>query len=302
MAAQPRWLSAPARWRSSEMPDRARHRRFTRRRGAEPRHCIWDASRASPSNAPLESLGMESLDRAVRLAPMSTEDTPGPNNELSSAQLRTVRVALDVGYVQGATPDFVDTRGSEIAATVQYTARERHLRRGDDQARADAPVALSGRERRPRSRGHPPRRSEHGVRPRRSHDLSDRLRGGPATERDHGVQRMKIKVGDAKMRAALDAKRAQIEAIASSLGERYSVRLAMPDADADHLRWFDGGVPRTSPRDRCSRSRRTCARRRSKRSLSACAWTSHRLVASTNCSRSRRARRRCARCGYSASR
>ena len=83
--------------------------------------------RPSPSNAPLESLGMESLDRAVRLAPMSTEDTPGPNNELSSAQLRTVRVALDVGYVQGATSDFVDTKGSEIAATVQYTARERAI-------------------------------------------------------------------------------------------------------------------------------------------------------------------------------
>lgn len=58
---------------------------------------------------------------------------------------------------------------------------------------------------------------------------------------------MKIEVGGAKMRAALDAKRAQIEAIASSLGERYSVRLAMPDADADHLRWFDGGVSPHQP-------------------------------------------------------
>lgn len=83
--------------------------------------------RESASNAPLESLGMESLDRAVRFAPMSTEDTPGPNNELSSAQLRTVRVALDVGYAQGASPAFVDIKGAEVAATVQYTARERAI-------------------------------------------------------------------------------------------------------------------------------------------------------------------------------
>lgn len=81
--------------------------------------------RPSPSNAPLESIGVESLDRAVRLAPLSIADTPGPNNELSSAQLRVVLVALDVGYVQGATSAFVDTKGAEVAATVQYTARER---------------------------------------------------------------------------------------------------------------------------------------------------------------------------------
>ena len=91
--------------------------------------------RASPSNAPLESLGMESLDRAVRLAPMSTEDTPGPNNELSSAQLRTVRVALDVGYVRGATPDFVDTRGARSRRRCSTSRASAHLRRGDDQAR-----------------------------------------------------------------------------------------------------------------------------------------------------------------------
>lgn len=58
---------------------------------------------------------------------------------------------------------------------------------------------------------------------------------------------MKIEIGGAKMRAAIEAKRAQIEAIAASLGEKYTVRLAMPDADADHLRWFDGGVPPHQP-------------------------------------------------------
>ena len=120
-----------------------------------------------------------------------------------------------------------------------HRARACHLRRGDDQRALTPPVALSGRERRPCSRGHPPRRSEHGVRPRRPDHLSHRLRGDRCnsarprrtTDEDQGGRRE-----DA---AALDAKRAQIEAIASSLGERYSVRLAMPDADADHLRWFD---------------------------------------------------------------
>lgn len=81
--------------------------------------------RPSPNNAPLESVGAESFDRAVRIAPQSIGDTPYANNELSSAQFRVLRVFLDVGYVQGASPAFVDVKGGEVAATVQYTARER---------------------------------------------------------------------------------------------------------------------------------------------------------------------------------
>jgi len=83
--------------------------------------------RPSPSNAPLEALGVESLDRGVRVAPLSIGDAPFANNELSSAQLRVLSVALDVGYVQGDTSAFVDVKGTESAATVQYTARERAI-------------------------------------------------------------------------------------------------------------------------------------------------------------------------------
>jgi len=83
--------------------------------------------RPSPSNAPLDAIGVESLDRGVRIAPLSIADTPFANNEFSSAQLRVLSVAIDVGYVQGATPAFVDTKGAESASSVQYTARERAI-------------------------------------------------------------------------------------------------------------------------------------------------------------------------------
>lgn len=60
---------------------------------------------------------------------------------------------------------------------------------------------------------------------------------------------MKIEVGGPALKRSLAAQRDRIEAIAASLGEKYTVRLAMPDADADHLRWFDGGVaPHQPPR------------------------------------------------------
>lgn len=94
---------------------------------AQSRAIAANRFRPSPSNGPLESVGMESLDRGVRIAPLSIGDAPFANNELSSAQLRVLLVALDVGYVQGTTPAFVDTKGAESAATVQYTARERAI-------------------------------------------------------------------------------------------------------------------------------------------------------------------------------
>lgn len=94
---------------------------------AQNRAIVANRFRPSPNNAPLESVGAESFDRAVRVAPQAIGDAPFANNELSSAQLRVVRVFFDVGYVQGATPAFVDTKGGEVAATVQYTARERAI-------------------------------------------------------------------------------------------------------------------------------------------------------------------------------
>lgn len=94
---------------------------------AQQRAIAANRYRASASNAPLESLGTESFDRAVRVAPQSIADTPYANNELSSAQLRVMLVFIDVGYVQGASPAFVDAKGGESASTVQYTARERAI-------------------------------------------------------------------------------------------------------------------------------------------------------------------------------
>lgn len=94
---------------------------------AQNRSIAANRYRPSANNAPLESLGTESFDRAVRVAPVSIGDTPFINNELSSAQLRVTSVMLDVGYVQGTTPAFVDAKGGESAATVQYTARERAI-------------------------------------------------------------------------------------------------------------------------------------------------------------------------------
>lgn len=92
---------------------------------AQQRAIAANRYRPSPSNAPLEAVGTESFDRSVRVAPQSIGDTPFANNELSSAQLRVLSVFIDVGYVQGATSAFVDAKGGEVAATVQYTARER---------------------------------------------------------------------------------------------------------------------------------------------------------------------------------
>ena len=94
---------------------------------AQQRAIAANRYRPSANNAPLESLGTESFDRAVRIAPQAIGDTPFANNELSSAQLRVMTVFIDVGYIQGASPAFVDAKGTEAAATVQYTARERAI-------------------------------------------------------------------------------------------------------------------------------------------------------------------------------
>lgn len=94
---------------------------------AQNRSIAANRYRPSANNAPLESLGAESFDRAVRVAPASIGDEPFANNELSSAQLRVMSVFIEVGYAQGATPAYIDAKGSEVAATVQYTARERAI-------------------------------------------------------------------------------------------------------------------------------------------------------------------------------
>lgn len=94
---------------------------------AQQRAIAANRYRPSPNNAPLESVGTESFDRSVRIAPQSIGDTPFANNELSSAQLRVMTVLIDVGYAQGTTPTFIDAKGGEVAATVQYTARERAI-------------------------------------------------------------------------------------------------------------------------------------------------------------------------------
>jgi hypothetical protein len=58
---------------------------------------------------------------------------------------------------------------------------------------------------------------------------------------------MKIEVGGERTRKSVADMTDKIRALAASIGERYTIKLAMPDADADHLRWFDGGVSPHQP-------------------------------------------------------
>lgn len=53
---------------------------------------------------------------------------------------------------------------------------------------------------------------------------------------------MKFTVGGPATRASIAALETKLRTLAAEIGTKYDARLAMPDADADHLRWFDGGT------------------------------------------------------------
>lgn len=58
---------------------------------------------------------------------------------------------------------------------------------------------------------------------------------------------MKFAVGGDETRRTLAAVEKRVRDLAASLGTKYDARLSLPDADADHLRWFDGGTTRGQP-------------------------------------------------------
>lgn len=98
---------------------------------AQDRSIPSGAFRASPRNAPLADpqVGTESFDRAYRVEELSIGDPPYAFNTLSSAQLRVLRLALDVGYVYGEASAFIHAWPSskESAATVIWEARQRAI-------------------------------------------------------------------------------------------------------------------------------------------------------------------------------
>lgn len=59
---------------------------------------------------------------------------------------------------------------------------------------------------------------------------------------------MKIEVGGARTKDAIEKHRAKIADLAASLGHRYSVRLSLPSEEAQHLEWFDAGTSRQPAR------------------------------------------------------
>lgn len=58
---------------------------------------------------------------------------------------------------------------------------------------------------------------------------------------------MRIEVGGERARKSVADVEARVRDLAASLGAKYDARLAMPDEDANHLRWFDGGTSRGQP-------------------------------------------------------
>lgn len=59
---------------------------------------------------------------------------------------------------------------------------------------------------------------------------------------------MKLTVGGDATARSIAAVQQRVRDLAASLGTKYDARLALPDDDADHLRWFDGGTPRQPAR------------------------------------------------------
>lgn len=58
---------------------------------------------------------------------------------------------------------------------------------------------------------------------------------------------MRFTVGGSATRAGIAAVETKLRTLAAEIGTRYDVRLALPDEDADHLRWFDGGTSKGQP-------------------------------------------------------
>lgn len=89
------------------------------------------AFRGTPDNCPLTDaqLGAESVDRAYAVTFLSSSDDPLTNRVLSSAQVRTVVVVLDVGYVYGQLAAFVHPwpGSTESASTVVWQASQRAI-------------------------------------------------------------------------------------------------------------------------------------------------------------------------------
>lgn len=59
---------------------------------------------------------------------------------------------------------------------------------------------------------------------------------------------MNFVIGGPAARASIEAATRRLRDVAVELGTKYDVRLAMPDADADHLKWFDGGTSKQPAR------------------------------------------------------
>lgn len=53
---------------------------------------------------------------------------------------------------------------------------------------------------------------------------------------------MRFTVGGPAARESLAAVETKLRNLAAEIGTKYDARLAMPDDDADHLKWFDGGT------------------------------------------------------------
>lgn len=96
--------------------------------------------RPTPNNAPLtdDSVGTESFDRAYRREELTIEDAPYANNTLSSAQMRVMNVAIEVGYVYGQASAFIRTwpGTTESAATAVWEARPRAISDAERMKRA----------------------------------------------------------------------------------------------------------------------------------------------------------------------
>ena len=97
--------------------------------GAQERSITAGVFRPTPNNAPLtdESVGTESFDRAYRREELTIEDDPYANNTMSSAQMRVLNVAIEVGYVYGQASAFIRTwpGTTESASAVVWEARQR---------------------------------------------------------------------------------------------------------------------------------------------------------------------------------
>lgn len=58
---------------------------------------------------------------------------------------------------------------------------------------------------------------------------------------------MKLEVGGDRTRRGVEDMQARIRDIAASIGDRYSVRLSLPQGEAEKLAWFNDGVSPHQP-------------------------------------------------------